>query len=526
MKKFFTLAFFSLIVMGLNAQTRYVDEIFTDVDVQSDVVYANNVTVLTGMPVPVDLFLDIYTPAGDTETNRPLIKVFHTGNFLPPLVNGQINGLKTDPYLVDMIQRLVRRGYVVASVNYRLGWNPISPDQDVRTETLINAAYRGVQDSHAATRFFRKSVEDGNPYGISGEQIVNWGVGTGGYLALGAGTINEYNDVVLPKFINAMQIPMVIEGVHGDPFGEKMAAINIPNHIGYSNDINLTVNMGGATEISWLNGDEPNATPPKVADKPIISFAVPTDPFAPYGTDFLIVPTTGDLVVEISGSYDLQAKATELGLNTSFTEGTLYSDDWTTSANNNNDGNEGLFPFVRPNWDLDGDPNTPASEESSPWDWWDAAFWSMSQPQQCADLMIPLSACNWDLLSRANNPNASFEKGTTYMDSIINYFAPRACVTLNLPCAVNYEESAVIEILDASILKLAPNPASTSVKVSADGKIIKSIAIFGMDGRLYNQITNVNAESAIIQRNNLPTGIYFVKAYFEEGIATQKVTFE
>jgi hypothetical protein len=524
MKRFFTLTFFSLIVLGLNAQTRYVDEIFTEVAVESDIVYANNVTVITGMPVPVDIQLDVYTPVGDTETNRPLIKVFHTGNFLPPLINGQINGDKTDPYVVDMIERLVRRGYVVASVNYRLGWNPISPDQDVRTETLINAAYRGVQDSHAATRFFRKSVEEGNPYGISGEQIVNWGVGTGGYLTLGAGTINEYNDVVLPKFINANQIPMVLEGVHGDPFGEQMAAINIPNHIGYSNDINLTVNMGGATEISWLNDDEPNATPPKVADGPIISFAVPTDPFAPYGTDFLIVPTTGDIVVEISGSYDLQTRATELALNTVFTEGTLYDDAWTTSANTNNDGNEGLYPFLRPSWDLDMDPLTPAAEESAPWDWWDAAFWSTQAPAACGG--APIELCNWDLLSRRNNPDASFEKGTTYMDSIINFYAPRACVTLDLPCAAMFQDNAVTEILDASVLTLAPNPASTSVKVSAEGKTIKSIAIFGMDGRLYNQITNVNAESATIQRNNLPTGIYFVKAYFEEGIATQKVTFE
>ncbi len=520
MKRFFTLALFSLTVFGLNAQmTRYVDEIFTDVEVQSDIVYANNVQVLTGMPIPVDLKLDIYTPVGDTETDRPLIKVFHTGNFLPPLVNGQINGQKTDPYVVDMIERLVRRGYVVASVDYRLGWNPISPDQDVRTETLINAAYRGVQDSHAATRFFRKSVEEGNPYGISGEHIVNWGVGTGGYLTLGAATIDQYSDVVLPKFINAMQIPMVIEGVHGDPFGEQMAAINIPNHVGYSNDINLTVNMGGALgDTTWLDAD----------DTPIISFAVPTDPFAPYETDFLIVPTTGDLVVEVSGSYDTQRKATELGINAPFTEGTIYDDAWTTSANTNNDGYEGLYPFVRPSWDLDGDPLTPAAEESAPWDWWDAAFWSMSQPQQCTDMMIPLTNCNWDLVSRANNPDASFEKGTTYMDSLINYFAPRACVTLDLPCATLYLDSIdnVVNILDASVLTLAPNPASTSVKVSALGKNINTIAIFGMDGRLYDQITNVNAESVIVQRNNLPTGIYFVKAFFNEGVATQKVTFE
>ena len=513
MKRIFTLLLFSILTLGLNAQERYVDEIFTEVAVESDIVYANNIAVLTGAPVPGDIVLDVYTPVGDSATNRPLIKVFHTGNFLPQLVNGQINGNKTDPYIVDMIERLVRRGYVVASLDYRLGWNPISPDQDVRTETLINAAYRGVQDSHAATRFFRKSVEEGNPYGISGDQIVNWGVGTGGYITLGAGTINEYNDVVLPKFINADQTPMVIEAIHGDPFGEVMAAINIPNHVGYSNDISLTVNMGGAVgDTTWITE----------GDAPILSYAVPTDPFAPYETDFLIVPTTGDLVVEVSGSYDLQRKAQEFGLNDVFTAG-VYDDAWTTSANNNNDGLEGLFPFIRPSWDLDGDPNTPAIEESSPWDWWDVAFWSMQQPSACGG--APLDLCNWDLISRANNPDASFEKGTTYMDSIINHFAPRACMALNLPCADLYTGVEDID-LDPSIMTLTPNPASTSVKVSAKGEKIESIAIFAMDGKLMTKKTNINSESITIQRNNLPTGIYFVKAFFDKGVATQKVVFE
>lgn len=514
MKRIFTLLFFSVLVLGINAQERYVDEIFTEVAVESDVVYANNITVITGAPTPTEIKLDIYTPVGDTATDRPLIKVFHTGNFLPQLINGQINGNKTDPYLVDMIERLVRRGYVVASIDYRLGWNPISPVQDTRTETLINAAYRGVQDSHAATRFFRKSIEEGNPYGIDGDKIVNWGVGTGGYITLGAGTINEYNDVVLPKFINSTQVPMVLEQVSGDPFGEVMAPINLPNHVGYSNDISLTVNMGGAVgDTSWLTE----------GDAPILSYAVPTDPFAPYNTDFLIVPTTGDLVVEVSGSYDLQAKAQELGLNNIFTSG-VYSDPWTESANNNNDGLEGLFPFVRPSWDLDGDPNTPPAEESSPWDWWDSAFWSTQQPSACGG--APLELCNWDLISRANNPDASFEKGTTYMDSIINHFAPRACLALELPCASLFTTSTKDIVLDPSVMQLTPNPASTSVKVSAEGEIIQHIAIFAMDGKLMTKRSNVNSESIIIERNNLPTGIYFVKAFFEKGVATQKVVFE
>ncbi len=513
MKRIFTLLFFTLVALGLNAQERYVDEIFTEVAVESDIVYATNISVITGAPAPTELLLDVYTPVGDTETNRPLIKVFHTGNFLPQLVNGQINGNKTDPYVVDMIERLVRRGYVVASVTYRLGWNPISPDQDVRTNTLINAAYRGVQDSHTATRFFRKSIEeDGNPYGLSG-QIINWGVGTGGYITLGAGTINEYIDVVLPKFIGSDQIPMVVEQVSGDPFGEVTAPINLSNHAGFSNEINLTVNMGGAVgDTSWITE----------GDAPILSYAVPTDPFAPYNTDFLIVPTTGDLVVEVSGSYDLQTVAQAKGLNDVFAAG-VYDDVWTTSANANNDGLHGLYPLVRPLWDLDGDPNTPPIAESSPWDWWDVAFWSTQAPPPCDG--IPIEMCNWDLISRANNPDASFEKGTTYMDSIINHFAPRACVTLDLPCADTYTGVEDID-LDASIMTIAPNPASTSINIVAKGEKIESIAIFALDGKLMTRKTNVNSESITIQRNNLPTGIYFVKAFFDKGVATQKVVFE
>jgi len=513
MKRIFTLLFLGVISLSLNAQTRYVDEVFTDVNVESDIIYGNNISVLTGGPLPSDLMLDIYTPVGDTATDRPLIKVFHTGNFLPQLINGQINGNRTDPYVVDMIERLVRRGYVVASVSYRLGWNPISPDQDTRTETLINAAYRGVQDSHTATRFFRKSIEEGNPYGINGEDIINWGVGTGGYITLGAGTIDRYEDVVLPKFISSDQVPMVIEQVNGDPFGEVEAIINSPNHVGFSNEISLTVNMGGALgDTSWISE----------GDAPILSYHVPTDPFAPYETDFLIVPTTGDLVVEVSGSYDAQRIAQQEGINDILLTGT-YNDVWTESANANNDGLEGLYPFLRPSWDLDGDPNTPPAEESSPWDWWDVAFWSTQQPDACGG--APIEQCNWDLISRRNNPDASFEKGTTYMDSIINHFAPRACVVLDLPCAELYTSVEDIN-LDPSIMTISPNPASMNIKVEAKGENIESIAIFAIDGQLMQRETNINSESITIQRNNLPTGIYFVKAFFDKGVATQRVVFE
>ena len=41
-------------------------------------------------------------------------------------------------------------GYVVASIDYRTGWNPLAATQSERTYQLINAAYRGVQDARTA----------------------------------------------------------------------------------------------------------------------------------------------------------------------------------------------------------------------------------------------------------------------------------------------------------------------------------------------------------------------------------------
>ena len=171
------------------AQTRYVEEVFDDVIVTSDLVYGTNISVLPALqgfpPGPQDLLMDVYTPAGDTETDRPLLLYFHTGNFLPIYLNGGATGTKTDSCTVELCTRFAKMGYVVASVDYRLGWNPLAATQSERTYQLINAAYRGVQDSRTAVRYFRKSVaEDGNPYGVSSDMVGMIGEGTGGYITL------------------------------------------------------------------------------------------------------------------------------------------------------------------------------------------------------------------------------------------------------------------------------------------------------------------------------------------------------
>ena len=75
MKKIFTLIAVAMFfgTININAQCtgdRYKMQIFSGFDITSDILYGNNISY-TGSSE--DLTLDVYEPAGDTETNRPLM---------------------------------------------------------------------------------------------------------------------------------------------------------------------------------------------------------------------------------------------------------------------------------------------------------------------------------------------------------------------------------------------------------------------------------------------------------------------
>ena len=70
------------------SQTRYLEEVFCDIEMMSDVVYGNNVSILPvlqgGVPAAEDLEMDIYMPAGDIATDRP-VAVSYTHLTLPTI---------------------------------------------------------------------------------------------------------------------------------------------------------------------------------------------------------------------------------------------------------------------------------------------------------------------------------------------------------------------------------------------------------------------------------------------------------
>ena len=61
--------------------------------------------------------MDIYTPDGDTASNRPLIIYIHGGTYL--------GGSKTEIDCIDFVN-ILQKGYVTASVNYRLSSNQLN----------------------------------------------------------------------------------------------------------------------------------------------------------------------------------------------------------------------------------------------------------------------------------------------------------------------------------------------------------------------------------------------------------------
>ena len=444
MKKFLTLAFGLLALGQLDAQVRYINEIFTDVDVTSDVLYGTNVTVApllqssTALPVAQPLVCDIYEPAGDTEVDRPLIIYIHTGNFLPQYLNGSAVGTKTDSVAVELCTRYAKMGYVVASIDYRAGWNPFAATQAERTSQLINAAYRGVQDARTAVRYFRMTEDTmGDPYGIDPALIGYLGEGTGGYVSYAASTISDYDDIILDdaglpiaKFWNgtpgeADYIPMVIEAVNGDPeaitdgyapagvFGPDPVQLCIANHVGYSSDVEFQINLGGALgDLNWLDPGDPA----------MISFQCPADQFAPYTTAVVVVPTTNENVVEASGAFDIHSEINAQAApnnNAAFQSLGLTDAFSAQAAANGNMGMDGLYPVL--NDYVNGSPTQPF--DGAPWQWWDVATTQM------------VDSANGSTIAATQltlNPNMGPLEGRAYCDTIVGYSAPRLAGLLGL----------------------------------------------------------------------------------------------
>jgi len=510
---------------------RYMDEVFDDVSVTSDVLYAANISVLTGAPLLDSLFLDVYEPVGDTMAARPLILIAPTGNYLPPILNRSPFGTKTDSANVELATRLAQSGYVVASFEYRLGWNPLptAPDE-VRRSTLLQAAYRSFLDAKAAIRFFRMTAaEMGNPYGVDVEKIAVGGLGTGGYCALGAAYLDSLNEINLQKFIDlsdpANPVPYVIPERDGNFDGTDSTALNLPNHPDYASDFNVVFHMGGALgDSSWIQPD----------NIPSISLHGVNDPYAPFAIGNVIVPTTGDIVIPTAAGGGKVAEInTRNGNNQLFVKAT-FDDEITPIANQNNDGSAGLFAFEFPEAPEDSQcvtsiPGFPLSEgevNSGPWSWYNEAAYIAGWNFFFADAITAGEEitgeeenCGELLTSAPNDPDVA----RAYIDTSIRYLRPRLAIALDL--ATGGTIISIENELLSRNLTIYPNPANEAITLSLDAtdNIIEEVALYDMTGKVMYKRHTLGTHTHHIARGSLPSGLYVVKVQAKRGVALKKV---
>ena len=555
MKKIITnisLLFCMMIALQSFAQDydfRYVQEVFPDVKVTTDVTYGENSTVLflpqTGGTVTETLKLDIYepdAPDGDPETERPLVLVFHTGNFLPSIFNAQISGTRTDSSAVEICKQLARRGFVAASVSYRAGWNPLAETQPERALGLIQAAYRGLQDGRTAIRFFKKTaMEDGNPYKIDQNRITCWGNGTGGYLVLGVNGLSFYNEIPLAsnpsgKFLldtdgdGTPETPMVVEAYHGDIEG-KVATVtpdgafgipegqttNIPNHVNYSSDFQLTVNVGGALgDISWLDDQT----------VPIISVQSIDDIFAPYDDAVLVVPNTGDPIVQVQGLQKIGAAQEASGINQPWKDFN-FNDEVTQEAMAN--AATAGHPYYEGSYSWKSPTNSNNLDEGVVINWWDPnAATPVGSPcmglpwNQCPHPSDETGATSFHANGLLLNEGMSAEKARGNIDKIMDYVIPRACITLDLQCDGVTSTKEVL--LDAAMVELLPNPTDGDLMVTVKGtEMINHIEIYSVEGKLISVANNINHSQFQLNLNGQAAGMYVVKVHIANGVVAKKV---
>jgi acetyl esterase/lipase len=150
---------------------RYRDEIFANTNKTADITYGSAVDQ---RGQTVTLKLDVYRPTGDTVTKRPLVVWVHGGSFK--------SGDKTSPELVDEATTFAKKGYVTASINYRLAPNGCTSAAPVaECVTAINQAR---EDAQAAVRFFRAHAAT---YGVDPFRIAIGGSSAGAITALNVG---------------------------------------------------------------------------------------------------------------------------------------------------------------------------------------------------------------------------------------------------------------------------------------------------------------------------------------------------
>ena len=302
MKKLYALVASILLVSASYAQdcsgSRYYEQIFSNTISTLDIKYGENYK--QDGTTTQELFMDIYTPEGDTDTDRPVILMAHGGSF--------IGGTRTD--IAENCKAFAKLGYVAISMSYRLleinASVLMSPGLEFQKEVV-----RSMHDMRAAIRYLRKThAEDGNPYGINPDIIIVGGYSAGAILANHVAYMDLETEIpsILTTYVTEQG---GLEGTSGNP--------------GYRSDAQMVLSLCGAIrDTSYMTSgsvpflgvhNETDNIVPNIFGQPNVMITIPVDLYGDslmykralnqgIPADYMMVPTTGHCEFPVTETFN------------------------------------------------------------------------------------------------------------------------------------------------------------------------------------------------------------------------------
>lgn len=262
-------------VLSAQIAGRYQKAVFDSITITKDIQYGEaDFYDASSNHDPAPLYLDFYEPRGDTLQARPLVITIFGGAFLA--------GNKEWADMVAWCDSLAHSGYVCASIQYRLSFNPL------RQESIIRASYRAVQDTRAAIRFL---AEHASAYRIDTNKIFLLGNSAGSITAL------------LTAFISKdSERPPSTYGVGTASDADDLGCLDCSGN-SYAHRVRLAgiISLwGGLWDIGWLESDE---------QVPALLVHGTADGTVPYDTGYAFGIALSPFVY---GSLPIDRKMTEL----------------------------------------------------------------------------------------------------------------------------------------------------------------------------------------------------------------------
>jgi hypothetical protein len=413
----------------------------------------------------MDLFLPLCESGNDAK--RPLLLIIHGGAFL--------EGSKNDPSIQYLCKQFARRGYVTASISYRLGfvsdeiaWNCNYPNYKcvfaTDTAEWIRSYYRAVQDGKGALRFLVNRYQQFN---IDTTHIFVAGESAGAFTAMGVSLLDTSIERPSQTFAIA-DAPRPSNNASdcsyatGKTFGTTIPRPDLgnidgtiePTHINYT--IKGIGNMYGGMLGNLLQYSK--QAKPKPA---IYSFHQPCDPVVPIDSNLIYwglswCMNNGYNCFGISNTPKVYGSRTIRDWNTQNNYGYNIRNEFTTKN----------FPFSF------GFPIAP--------------------PGSCLD--------------QVNTPCHAYDNPTIRENQLAEFFA-----TLNTQSSTCQPATTPINEWDPQPFTIYPNPVCNQMIVSVAYNQKGTINIYDASGKQLRNGLKLNGKSVIIETSGFASGLYFLE---------------